>query len=205
MDVFIQIVNGTKITGQFMVSSSEFSLQFLMTIFSVLSGFLFALISIWITERHKRKNAVSQSTQSILKEMEDHEIFIITDRKRPMLSLASDLRTRNEFFTFNGSVISTSALDSTIFSGTFREFPINDQQVISDYHNKIKLFNDLSGKLLEFITMGDMQSIHFKQSMLDYGEVIESKLDEIQNVLQSLRKLLQSKKSHGWTSKGYVN
>ena len=190
MDIPIQIVNGTKITIQFSGSSDEIGIQFLMTIFSVLAGFLIALFSIWITERYRRKQGVRQSTQSILNELDIHEKFL-RERKKPFLSLVPNPKTHEESFAYNGSLMQRSAFESALYSGSFRHFSLELQKQISNLYVEIELTNHLSGKILEFITMGDMNSVHFKRSMIHYGDVLDSKLDQILDTIISLRKLLK--------------
>ena len=159
--------------------------NFHITIFSIVGTFIIGYLLAILVNFSKRKTAKSQSINSMIHELNDGIIPPTSNRTNTVI-------VENKEVSVNFEPLPTTAFDHVLFSGTYREFDVETQSLISSLFTEIKTANVLGMQLRTSLSTSFIAVGNFHVIMSDFGAIVDRRLNDIHTHAQSLIEHLEN-------------
>jgi hypothetical protein len=178
-----------------MAESNGLQFQFGLTMFSALIAFGFGYLLSYIAEYLKMRRARVTALVAIINQLETTQI-ILQNHAKQGIALENVLsRMRQGKFAAGFLVLPTSAFESALYSGVFREFDKDTQLKLSSLYDAIKVVNLLETDFVSLMNVGTGTVIPtFIENAINFFKVYNHKEIELLKEIPEVISFLKSKK-----------
>lgn len=178
-----------------MAEPNGLQFEFMLIIFSALFAFGFGYLLSYIAEYLKMRRARVTALVAIINQLETTQI-ILQNHAKQGIALESVLsRMRQGKFAAGFLILPTSAFESALYSGVFREFDKDTQLKLTSLYDAIKVVNLLETNFVSLMNVGTGTVIPtFIENAINFFKVYNLKEIELLKEIPEVISFLKSKK-----------
>ena len=166
----------------------EISTQMIIVAITSIISFIVGWGLSIINDRRNRKHASSRAKESLISELNATKKSI--SELKPLVEVTPE-NDDSSYVKIVYGHFHTSAYDSMLFSGSFRELDAETQRKIVELYEDIKLVNNSRMRLQEIITTNTDVNKSFIRNITDFGKNIDDRIKKISDKIPSLIEHLQ--------------